>query len=133
MADHSEAKARLKPVARALRNRATEPELRLWRHLRNSQLDGFKFRRQIAIPPFVADFLCPSKALIVEIDGWTHDAEQDQRRDALLSARGYATVRYTNTDVMENIEGVLFAIRQTLHSLPNRWPHPNPTPEGEGL
>ena len=129
----SDAKAKLKPRARDLRNRPTEPEQRLWNHLRNSQLDGFKFRRQVAVPPFVADFLCPSKALIVEIDGWTHQPEQDCRRDDLLSAKGYTTVRFTNADVMGNLEGVLARIRETLSALPDRWPHPNPSPEGEGL
>ena len=105
----------------------------MWRHLRNSQLDGFKFRRQIAIPPFVADFLCPQKALIVEIDGWTHDEAADRRRDSLLEAHGYRTLRFTNTEVSENLAGVLASIRATLGSLPDRWPHPpSPSPEGEG-
>ena len=129
----SEAKAKLKPRARELRNRSTEPVLRLWRLLRNSQLGGFKFRRQVAIPPFVADFLCPAKGLIVEIDGWTHDAARDRRRDSLLAARGYKTIRFTNTDVMQNLEGVLVVILGTLHSPPDSWPHPNPSPKGEGL
>ena len=129
----SEAKANLKPRARELRNRMTEPELRLWQKLRNSQLGGFKFRRQVAIPPFVADFACPAKALVVEIDGWTHDAAQDCSRDRLLEARGYKAIRFTNTNVMQNLEGVLVVILDALHSLPDRWPHPNPSPEGEGL
>ena len=129
----SEAKASFKPRARELRNRSTEPELRLWRHLRNSQLGGFKFRRQTAIPPFVADFLCPLKALVGEIDGWTHEAGSDCRRDAFLKAQGYMTLRFTNDDVMENVDGVLLVIHETLLSLPDRWPHPNPSPEGEGL
>ena len=129
----SEAKANLKPRARELRNRMTEPELRLWQKLRNSQLGGFKFRRQVAIPPFVADFACPAKALVVEIDGWTHDAAQDCSRDRLLEARGYKAIRFTNTNVMQNLEGVLVVILDALHSLPDRWPPPNPTPEGEGL
>ena len=129
----SEAKSKLKPRARDLRNSMTEPELRLWQHLRSSQLEGFKFRRQIAIPPFVADFLCPAKALIVEVDGNTHDPEQDRRRDRLLESRGYTTIRFTNSDVTQNVDGVLITILGALHSLPDRWPHPNPSPEGEGL
>ena len=129
----SEAKANLKPRARELRNRLTEPELRLWQQLRNSQLGGFNFRRQVAIPPFVADFVCPAKALIVEIDGWTHDAAQDCRRDRFLAGRGFRTIRFTNTDVMQNLEGVLAVILDTLHWLGDRWPHRNPSPEGEGL
>ena len=128
----SEAKARLKPRARELRNNLTEPERRLWRALRSSQLNGFKFRRQVAIPPFIADFLCPRKALIVEIDGWTHEPAADFRRDAWLKSRGYTTLRVTNDDVMRNIDGVFTTILNTLSSLPDRWPHPNPSPEGEG-
>jgi very-short-patch-repair endonuclease len=129
----SEAKSKLKPRARQLRNSMTEPELRLWQRLRNSQLDGFKFRRQIAVPPLVADFLCPAKALIVEVDGDTHNPEQDRRRDRLLALRGYTTIRFTNSDVTQNIDGVLIGIVEALRSLPDRWPHPNPSPEGEGL
>ncbi|MES2119886.1 MAG: endonuclease domain-containing protein [Pseudomonadota bacterium] len=129
----SQAKTVLKPRARELRNRPSEPELQLWRRLRNSQLGGFKFRRQAAIPPFVADFLCPLKALIVEVDGWTHDAEQDRRRDQHLKTDGYTTLRFSNTDVIENMDGVLFAILERLRIFPDRWPHPNPSPEGEWL
>jgi very-short-patch-repair endonuclease len=111
----------------------TDPELRLRRHLRNSQLGGFKFRRQVAIPPFIADLLCPAKGLIVEIDGWTHDAQRDHRRDDFLASRGYTTLRFSNTEVMENVDAVLSRVLETLRSLPDRWPHPNPSPEGEGL
>ena len=134
----SEVKAQLKTTARKLRNKSTEPERRLWNHLRSSQL-GFKFRRQVAIPPFVVDFLCPAKAWIVEVDGWTHNALEDQHRDTILEERGFTTLRVTNTDVMGNVEGVLHAIASALKSLPDRWPseikvpHPHPSPKGEGL
>ena len=129
----SETKAKLKPRARELRNSPTEPERRLWRILRSSQLNGFKFRRQVGIPPFIADFLCPAKALIVEVDGWTHEPVVDARRDALLKRRGYTTLRFTNEDVMHNIDGVFTVIVDTLISLPDRWPHPpSPSPKGEG-
>lgn len=129
----SQAKSKLKPRAQELRNSTTEPERRLWQHLRGSQLDGFKFRRQIAIPPFVADFLCPAKALVVELDGDTHDPEADRRRDRLIESRGYTTVRFTNSDVTQNLNGVLISILAVLRSHPDRWPDPNPSPEGEGL
>ncbi len=133
MVGQSEAKSKLKPRARHLRNRMTEPELRLWQYLRGSQLEGFKFRRQVAITPFVADFFCPAKALIVEVDGDTHDTEEDRRRDRLLESRGYTTIRFTNSDVTQNVDGVLITVLAVLRSLPDRWPHPNPSPEGEGL
>jgi very-short-patch-repair endonuclease len=128
-----EAAGNLKARARALRNAPTEPEAILWQHLRASQLGGFKFRRQVAIPPFVADFLCPSKALVVEVDGWTHEQAKDARRDAQLQSRGYTTIRFSNVDVRGNIHGVLEVLLEKLQSLPDRWPHPNPSPEGEGL
>jgi very-short-patch-repair endonuclease len=121
--------------AREMRRQPTEPEKRLWRRLSNSQLGGFKFRRQAVIGPFIADFLCPAKALIVEVDGWTHeDAQKDARRDAALRSLGFAVLRFTNTDVMENPEGVLTRILETLQHRPDRWetPHPNPSPQGEG-
>jgi very-short-patch-repair endonuclease len=115
-----------------MRNNPTEPEKRLWRSLSNSQL-GYKIRRQAVIDGFIVDFLCPAKALVIEIDGDTHDVEADRRRDALLSSRGYRTIRFTNEDVMTNIGGVLEFIAKILAALPDRWPHPNPSPKGEGL
>ncbi|WP_345719164.1 endonuclease domain-containing protein [Rhizorhabdus phycosphaerae] len=118
--------------ARKMRNNPTEPEKRLWRSLSNSQL-GYKIRRQSVIGGFIVDFLCPAKALVIEIDGDTHDAEADTLRDAHLEKLGYRTIRFTNSDVMSNIGGVLGLIAETLAALPDRWPHPNPSPKGEGL
>ena len=118
--------------ARSMRNATTEPEKRLWRHLSNGQL-GYKFRRQAVIGRYIVDFLCPAKALVVEIDGDTHEVETDRRRDSFLEQLGYRTIRFTNADVMTNIEGVLDVITRTVASFPDRWPHPNPSPEGEGL
>ena len=123
---------RLGDRARKLRNEPTEPEKRLWGHLSNSQL-GYKFRRQSVIGRFIVDFLCPAKALVIEIDGDTHDADSDERRDALLAHWGYRTIHFTNADVRRNIDGVLDVISRTVSALPDRWPHPNPSPEGEGL
>jgi len=80
----------------------------------------------------IVDFFCPQKALIVEIDGDTHDAESDARRDRINEIRGYATLRFTNADVGKNIEGVLTRVVAELDARPDRWPHPSPSPEGEG-
>jgi very-short-patch-repair endonuclease len=71
---------RLVERARQMRRQPTEPEKRLWRHLSNSQLGGYKFRRQATIEPFIADFLCPAKGLVVEVDGETHAHWADERR-----------------------------------------------------
>ncbi len=127
--------AELHRRAAEMRRNPTEPEKRLWRNLSNGQLQGHKFRRQSVIGWFIADFLCPRKALIVEVDGDTHDAAKDRLRDDLLADRGFRVVRVTNDDVMTNMDGVLQHILAAVTSAPNRWnkPHPNPSPEGEGL
>ena len=124
----------LSGYARDMRHQPTEPEIRLWRALSRSQL-GYKFRRQAVIGSFIADFLCPQKALIVEVDGDTHDVDTDRRRDAALHALGFTVLHVTNIDVMRNLDGVCLAIRTALEQTPDRWdrPHPNPSPEGEGL
>jgi very-short-patch-repair endonuclease len=121
--------------AAEMRRNPTEPEKRLWRHLSNSQLAGHKFRRQSVVGRFIADFLCPKKALVVEVDGDTHDEAKDRLRDDILAGRGFRVLRVTNGDVMGNMEGVLRHILLTLQEAPLRWdnPHPNPSPEGEGL
>jgi very-short-patch-repair endonuclease len=121
--------------AAEMRRNPTEPEKRLWRHLSDRKLDGHKFRRQSVIGRFIADFLCPQKALIVEVDGDTHDQFKDRSRDDILIGLGFRVVRVTNADVMANMDGVLQHILGALASAPDRWdnPHPNPSPEGEGL
>ncbi len=123
--------AELNEHARHMRNNPTEPEKRLWRNLSNSQLGGWKFRRQQVIGWFIADFVCPSAKLIVEVDGDTHDAQADAVRDAALADFGYRVLHFTNADVMRNAEGVKVAILQALEHADG--PHPNPSPEGEGL
>nr|WP_264940530.1 DUF559 domain-containing protein [Sphingomonas caeni] len=121
--------------AAEMRKNPTEPEKRVWRILSGSQMSGHKFRRQTVIPPFIADFLCPRSALIVEVDGDTHDGAKDRLRDDLMAQRGYRTVRVTNHDVMTNIDGVAYLIAEALAGtpMPVESPHPNPSPEGEGL
>ena len=74
-------------------------------HLSNGQLSGHKFRRQSVIGRFIADFLCPQKALIVEVDGDTHDEAKDRLRDDILARQGFRVVRVTNDDVMTNMDG----------------------------
>jgi very-short-patch-repair endonuclease len=125
--------------ARTMRRQPTELEKRLWRHLSNAQLGGFKFRRQAVLAPYIVDFFCPAKGLIVELDGETHAAQKDDQRDVTLATRGFTTIRFTNDDVRDNMDGVLTTILENLRALPDRWPGPqlgptpNPSPEGEGL
>lgn len=151
--------ATLQQRATEMRNNPTEPELRLWRNLSNSQLGGFKFRRQQVFGRAIVDFVCPAATLIVEVDGDTHaDAEREARRDGYLRGFGYAVLHVTNLEVMRNMEGVLQVIEAALGaskapSLKGRGrsreaaegvghvacatfddsPHPNPSPGGVGL
>jgi very-short-patch-repair endonuclease len=119
-----------------MRREPAETERRLWRALSRSQLGGYKFRRQAIIGGRIVDFLCPAKGLVVEIDGDTHDTERDRQRDAWLGREtGLAAVRFTNRDVMANLEGVLTALLKILEDLPARWPGdttPSPSSEEEG-
>ena len=121
----------LQARAKHMRSNPTEPEKPLWQHLSNSQLGGYKFRRQEVICNYIADFACPSATLIVEVDGDTHDAAKDRPRDEALAAHGWYVFHVTNEDVMRNMEGALASILEILEQAPN--PHPNPSPEGEGL
>ena len=109
----------------------TDAERMLWSILRNRQLDGFKFRRQATIDPFVVDFLCVEAALAVELDGGQHDEDRDHRRTAYLEARGLHILRFWNHDVVENIEGVADAIRSAL-SKKKPLTQPSPAKAGEG-
>jgi very-short-patch-repair endonuclease len=132
-----------------MRRNPTDPEKRVWRILSNSQLAGFKFRRQAVIPPYIADFLCPSAKLIVEVDGDTHDQAKDRLRDHVLSRQGYRTVRVTNAEVMSNLAGVYEHVLAALTAplpfrggagggaspratQPAETPHPNPVPGRSG-
>ena len=124
--------AHLLDRARRLRQNFTPFEAKLWARLSRSQLDGYKFRRQHVIGNCIVDFFCPQKGLIVEVDGDTHNCEKDAVRDRSNAARGFTTIRFTNSDVGSNVEGVLEQLLSELSGLPDRWPHPYPSPEGDG-
>ncbi|OZA71998.1 MAG: hypothetical protein B7X78_02160, partial [Sphingomonadales bacterium 39-62-4] len=83
-----------------MRREPTEPERKLWMTLRDSRLGSHKFRRQKVVENRILDFFCPAKLLAVEVDGQTHDREQDLKRDRLFEcSTGIATVRFTNEDI----------------------------------
>lgn len=105
---------RLVPIARNLRRDPTEAEKRLWYHLRNRRLDGFKFRQQEPLAGFIVDFLCEEARLIVEADGGQHSPEGDALRTQTLEKAGYIVLRFWNNDILENTSGVLAEIRRTL-------------------
>jgi very-short-patch-repair endonuclease len=105
--------------ARAMRRNPTEAERILWGVLRKRGLGGFKFSRQIRIGPYIADFVCREKKLIVEVDGATHgevhEVVYDARRTAYLEAQGYCVLRISNHGVYTERDGVLHAIYMALH------------------
>jgi very-short-patch-repair endonuclease/succinate dehydrogenase flavin-adding protein (antitoxin of CptAB toxin-antitoxin module) len=110
-----------------LRASMTDAEARLWFLLRDRRLQGFKFRRQMPIGPYVADFVCLQTRLIVELDGGQHadQAEKDRRRDEWLRKHGFRVLRFWNNDVLANAEGVLQAIMEQCEK---PTPHPYPSP-----
>ncbi len=102
--------------AKVLRRMQTEAEKRLWCALRGRRLNGYKFRRQVPIGPYVADFVCMTGRLIVEVDGGQHAIRRayDEQRDRYLRNEGYEVVRYWNNEVLENLEGVLTTLTLAL-------------------
>jgi very-short-patch-repair endonuclease len=123
--------------ARSLRRDMTPQEAILWGRLRNRRLDGFKFRQQMWLCGFIADFACIEGMLIVEADGSQHgdDAEYDARRAAAFVRAGYRTIRFWNNEITRDLDGVLTAIRAALPSPSHPAPPggPLPLPEaGEG-
>ena len=92
---------------RQMRRSATEAERLIWSALRGRRLGGFKFRRQVWIGSYIADFLCAEAKLVIELDGSQHGAatEYDARRDASLAEAGYRTLRFWNNDVTGNPDG----------------------------
>jgi very-short-patch-repair endonuclease len=112
--------------ARRLRRDQTQSEARLWEALRGGRLEGWKWRRQVPVGPFVVDFLCLEAAVVVELDGGVHAerAQRDARRDAWLRARGLQVLRFWNREVDADLDRVcwmiLRACRETNPSLRGR-------------
>lgn len=104
--------------ARTLRREATPAERALWEHLSRSRL-GAKFSRQMPVGPYFADFLCRGLKLVIELDGHSHDVapERDAKRDSWMAQQGYTVLRFTNADVLGNIEGVVQAIPAEVERL----------------
>ena len=102
--------------AKQLRRTMTRAETLLWRHLKAHRLAALAFRRQSPMGTYIADFVAHACKLVVEIDGESHDFDErirhDARRDQWFASRGYRVLRFTNDDVMKNLEGVVLAISQ---------------------
>jgi len=103
-------------LARRLRENQTNAETALWNRIRNRQIDGHKFARQVPIGAYICDFVCREKQIVIEVDGGQHaESASDAIRDAYLIAEGYRVLRFWNNDVLGNLEGVLITIQAELH------------------
>ena len=119
-------------TARELRSNATDAERLLWHFVRNRHLSGYRFRRQVPLGPYVADFVCNRARLIVEIDGSQHDEHllDELERTQYLARLGFRVIRFWNNEVLQRTEAVLESI---LEALIQACPHPSPLPHaGEG-
>jgi very-short-patch-repair endonuclease len=149
--------ASIRRAAKKLRANTTPHERTLWRALKELPMSGTHFRRQAPIGPYVVDFFCPAAHLIIELDGGHHNedetARKDQARQLWLEREGYRVIRFWNSDINSNLEGILEQIyielygsreaeprhlKHRRHSIQRRPPPPrttsssDPPPAGEG-
>ena len=127
---HDEVPRRQRGTAKRLRRDLTDAERALWHVLRAHRFEGVGFRRQMPIGPYIVDFVAHRMRLVIEVDGGQHltaeGQEADRTRDEWLAGRGYRVLRFSNLDVLQNVDGVADAIDAAL-------PPSQPSPaRGEG-
>jgi len=113
--------------ARLLRKKATDPERILWRHLRNRNFAGYKFRRQHPLDSYILDFYCPTAKLAIELDGGGHNYRigqiRDRTRSEFLARKGIIVLRFWNHQVRQELDSVLqaiwFALQERYSSKPS--------------
>lgn len=112
---------KFKDRRRELRRNSTDAEIIIWNCVRNNKL-GIKFRRQFSIGGYIADFCCPEKRLIIELDGSQHyyedGLEYDKIRDTYLKSLDYTVLRFSNNDVIKSLDGVIMKIQEYLDTSP---------------
>src|SRR6187401_1889012 len=101
---------------RSLRTGQSDAEAKVWFHLRDRRLLGLKFRRQHAIGPYTVDFVCPDRALVIELDGGQHSERvaYDEARTRFLESRGYRVLRFWNDDALARTQAMLESIVAAL-------------------
>ena len=118
--------------AKQLRAKTTEPEQLLWKALKNLPVYGTHFRRQVPIGPYIADFACLKARLLIELDGGHHSqddvAREDGRRTRWLEKEGYRVIRFWNSELARNLDGVLDTIYAALYGSLNSEAVALPTP-----
>ena len=105
--------------ARSLRRDSTDAEKRLWTALRDRRLEGIRFRRQVVMGRYIADFCAANPKLIIEIDGVQHEDQKiyDEARTRYLTGQGYLVLRFWNGDVLTHLGHVLNSIADEIHKL----------------
>src|ERR1700722_961039 len=122
LAGEGEGPPTLTMAARELRSRMTDAERKLWFALKDRRFAAFKFRRQVPVGRYIADFLCFEPRLVVEVDGGQHaESVRDVERDDWFARSDFRVVRFWNNDVLQNLEGVLTSLAAEL----NKTPHPS--------
>lgn len=105
-----------KELTRELRKKSTPQEIILWSRLKGRKFNNLKFRRQHLIEKYIVDFICLEKKLIIELDGWQHQEEEqkryDQERTIFLESLGFSIIRFWNNEVNSNLDGVLLRIEE---------------------
>jgi len=125
---------RLQSFSRQLRQESTEAEKKLWRLLRDRRFAGHKFRRQVPIEAYIADFVSFDRRLIIELDGSQHaESVRDHERDAVLNRLGFHILRVWNSELNDNPTGVMEAIWGAMHpdAPPSSGPSDHLLPQGE--
>jgi len=130
----------LKQHARQLRENVTDAERHLWAKIRRKQVKGYQFYQQKPIGEYIVDFYCPKVKLVIEVDGSHHLVggmiEYDRIRDDYLSRLGLRVLRFTNAEVLKNIEGVVERILENMEKIPlspgRKIPLNPPLRKGEG-
>ena len=112
---------KLKDLAKNLRNNSTRAEIILWNYLKGKKLKGYDFHRQKPIENFIVDFFCNKLILAIELDGYTHGFEEvlvkDEIKEKRLTDLGVTVLRFTDRDVIDNIESVLKSIEDSIDEI----------------
>ncbi|MDD4924168.1 MAG: endonuclease domain-containing protein [Dehalococcoidales bacterium] len=121
-------KEKLKKPSRQLRHDMTDTERYLWSKLKMRQLNGYQFYRQKPIGNYIVDFYCPALKLVIEVDGSQHfyndGLEHDKERDAYINSLGLKVLRFTNVEVLKNMQGVFDKIIEHMNEIPLVPPFP---------
>jgi very-short-patch-repair endonuclease len=120
---------------RNLRKNQTDAEKKLWSVIRNRQISGVKFRRQFPVGRYIVDFYCPQYRIGIEADGGHHYAERGRKRDEVrtqvLNELDVELIRFSDHDILTNIDAVFEVIQKNIEMRKIDSPHLNPLPKGE--